>query len=487
MSETPKNSCLIFLSAKSEDYQYAESLYEFLVGQGLNVFFSLKSLPSLGDSDYRKVIDQMLDRCDHMIVVTSSRENAESPWVEAEWGFFIREKRSGTKHGNVLTVTIGLLRPNDLPPSLRSYEVLPFDPGAFPRILNYLGPPKHWSHRGGEGEKNEAEDVARGFHPVPAFIQPQPGKQGIRTKIIGVGGAGVQVAERAYLSGMPWLDVVAVNTDAGPLNNVRIPNKLLIGETISRGLGAGSDPAIGRKAAFESGDRIAAMLAGTDLIFILAGLGGGTGTGAAPVIAGKALEMGILTAGIVTVPFSFEGPRRLRAAEGGFAELCKVCDIVIPVAGNRVMAKAVQLRDSTSKIIEDFDGFLVGVLRSLSGLIHTTGFVNIDYADLKWMLSNAGEAALGVAEISSESSQSALQAAQDALASGVATTKDVRTGRKAIVCIASDRALPMQDVQEAIDHVSSVLPSEADMLFGVQEDPALSGKTRVLVVSTDFP
>ncbi len=301
-------------------------------------------------------------------------------------------------------------------------------------------------------------------------------------KVFGVGGGGCNAVNRMIEAGLANIEFYAINTDVQALRGCRTENTVQIGNGLTRGLGAGSNPESGREAADESREDLAMILDGADLVFICAGMGGGTGTGAAPVIAELARESGALTVAVVTKPFGFEGRKRMLAAERGIAELEAKVDTLITIPNERIL----QIIEKKTPLQEAFayaDDILRQGIQGISDLITQPGLINLDFADVKTIMTDAGSAMMGIGEGSGE--HRAADAAQKAIASPLLETT-IEGARGVIFNITGGADLSMYEVNEAAEMIARAVDSEAQIIFGASVDPALGQKVRVTVLAAGF-
>ncbi|HOO25335.1 MAG TPA: cell division protein FtsZ [Clostridiales bacterium] len=301
-------------------------------------------------------------------------------------------------------------------------------------------------------------------------------------KVIGVGGGGGNAVNRMIDSGVLGAEFIAVNTDKQILLHSRATHKIQIGERATRGQGAGGKPEVGEKAAEESSDAIADALKGTDMVFITAGMGGGTGTGAAPIIAKIAKEMGVLTIGVVTKPFSFEGRRRMMQAEGGIEKLAKNVDSLIVIPNDQLHA----LDAKGLSLINAFalaDEVLLQGVKSISELIKVPGYINLDFADVSSIMKSAGLAHMGFGKASGK--DKALAAADAAISSPLLETKiDGATG--VIYCITSSEDISLEEIRLASELIASKVNGDAAITWGLAFDPDLQDEVSITVIATGF-
>lgn len=305
--------------------------------------------------------------------------------------------------------------------------------------------------------------------------------QNARMKVVGVGGGGGNAVNRMIDEELEGVEFISVNTDAQALKNSRSQIKIQIGKKLTRGLGAGARPEIGRQAIEENRDEVARAIEGADLVFITAGMGGGTGTGAAPVIAEMAREMGALTIGIVTKPFLFEGKKRMRQAEQGLAELKRAADTVIVVPNERllsVVGKGVSFRDALKKA----DEVLLHATQGISDLINVTGEVNVDFADVRTVMQNRGPALMGTGFGRGENR--AVEAAQEAISSPLLDNLSIAGAAGVLINITGGMDLTIDEVTTIASIIQEAAGEDAEIIFGAVHDPALEGEVRVTVIAT---
>ena len=304
----------------------------------------------------------------------------------------------------------------------------------------------------------------------------------VNIKVIGVGGGGNNVVNRMVRSGTKGVDFVAVNTDKQALNVSSASDKIQIGEKLTHGKGAGADPEIGRKAAEESRNQIAKALEGTDMVFISAGMGGGTGTGGAPIVAEIAKEMDILTVGVVTKPFGFEGPRRMRAAEAGIAELEGKVDSLVIIPNER-LKYATDQKVTFANAFEIADDVLRQAVQSISDLIKTTGLINLDFADVTAVMKDAGLAHMGVGRAAGKNK--AEEATRIAINSPLLETS-IQGAKGIIVNITGPMDMGLEEVEQAAEMVKQVADPDALFMMGTAFDDTLEDELRVTVIATGF-
>jgi cell division protein FtsZ len=318
-------------------------------------------------------------------------------------------------------------------------------------------------------------------HPSLAFSDEPTGQPRIR--VVGVGGAGVNAVNRMVEAEIEGVEFLAVNTDQQSLQQSTADITLHIGAEITRGLGSGSDAAVGRQAAMEDYDRVKALLKGSDMIFITAGAGGGTGTGAAPIVARIAREVGALTVAIVTKPFGFEGSRRATQAEHGIEALAEEVDTLIVVPNNRLLS----VLDKQTAMVEAFrvaDDVLRQGVQGISDLVTLPGLINLDFADVRTIMSDAGAALLGIG-MGVGGDQRAVDAAMQAVASPLLETS-MEGARSILLSITGGSDLSLWEVNEAAKAVSEAAHPDANIIFGAMVDEKLDDQVWVTVVATGY-
>jgi cell division protein FtsZ len=315
------------------------------------------------------------------------------------------------------------------------------------------------------------------------FVLPTHRKSII--KVIGVGGGGSNAIDNMYKRGIQDVDFVICNTDAQALKNSTIETKLQIGINLTSGLGAGANPEVGKNAAIESKEEIKSLLSdGTKMLFITAGMGGGTGTGAAPVIASIARKLDILTVGIVTLPFSFEGKKKLLQAQSGIEELRQHCDTVLIILNDRLRAVLGNL--SIGNAFAQADNVLTTAAKSIAEIITVPGYVNVDFEDVKTVMKRAGAAVMGSGQAEGEGR--ALKAAKLALTSPLLDYRDIHGAKKILLSIVSgqDAEMQMDELTEITDYIQEQVGDDAEMIFGHGSDEQLKEGIRVTVIATGF-
>ena len=304
----------------------------------------------------------------------------------------------------------------------------------------------------------------------------------VNIKVIGVGGGGGNAVNRMVENGVQGVEFVSINTDMQALNYSQASTKIQIGEKLTKGQGAGANPEIGRKAAEESKDQIAAALANTNMVFITAGMGGGTGTGAAPVVAQIARELGILTVGVVTRPFAFEGKKRLEQALSGIEELNKNVDSLVIIPNERL--KYVSEQKITFKnAFEIADGVLRQAVKNISELIPGPGFINLDFADVTSVMKDAGFAHIGTG--SAAGKDKAAEAAREAISSPLLETS-IDMAHGVIVSVIGSDDIGLDEVETAATMVQQAAHPDAHIIFGAFIDENMDDEIRVVVIATGF-
>lgn len=313
------------------------------------------------------------------------------------------------------------------------------------------------------------------------FVHEDVHKAQIR--VIGVGGGGGNAVNNMIESGMTGVEFIAVNTDAQDLERSLAPRRYQLGGQLTKGLGAGANPEIGREAALEDRDRIAELVAGSDMIFITAGMGGGTGTGAAPVIAQVAKELGALTVAVVTRPFSFEGRRRRKQAEEGVENLRQVVDTLITIPNQRLISMATE-RTTMREAFQMADKVLFQACKGVSDLINHQGIINVDFADVSTIMSNKGLALMGVGTGSGE--HKTVEAAQRAISSPLLDDVSIAGATSVLINITGNSELTMFEVHEAATMIQEEAHEDANVIFGWVIDETMKDEALVTVIATGF-
>jgi cell division protein FtsZ len=303
-----------------------------------------------------------------------------------------------------------------------------------------------------------------------------------KIKVIGVGGGGGNAVNRMIDAGMEGIEFVVANTDLQALRMSRAPMKIQLGVKLTNGLGAGANPEVGRKAALEDSDKIIEALEGADMVFVTTGLGGGTGTGAAPIIASLASEMGALTVAVVTKPFAFEGKRRMQQAERGIAELMESVDTTIVIPNEKLLAVA-----QDAGFFESFrvaDDILRQGVQGISDIITIPGIINRDFADVKAIMAGMGYAVMGAATASG--ARRATEAAQKAIASPLLEAGAIDGARGILINITGSTSLKLAEVQEACTIIQSAAHEDANIIFGAVLDEKMKDSVKITVIATGF-
>jgi cell division protein FtsZ len=314
------------------------------------------------------------------------------------------------------------------------------------------------------------------------FRIEEPPAQNARMKVIGVGGGGGNAVNRMIQESLFGVEFISVNTDAQALQSNKADAKVQIGKKLTRGLGAGARPEIGRQAIEENRDEVLEVMQGSDLIFVTCGMGGGTGTGAAPVIAQMARDIGALTVGIVTKPFLFEGKKRMKQAEMGIMEMRQHVDTMIVVPNERLLAvvgKGILFQDALKKA----DEVLLHATQGIAGLITATGMINVDFADVRTVMQNGGSALMGTGI--GRGDNRALEAAQQAIASPLLDNVSIN-GASGVLINITGGDLTMGEVTHISEIVHDAAGDDAEIIFGAALDGTLNGEVRVTVIATGF-
>ncbi len=316
------------------------------------------------------------------------------------------------------------------------------------------------------------------------FAIQEEALQGTRIKVIGVGGGGSNAVARMMNEGLGGVEFHIMNTDAQALTASPVPNKLQLGAKVTNGLGAGSDPSMGRQAALEDTERIIELLEGADMVFVTAGLGGGTGTGAAPVVASLAKELNALTVAVVTKPFAFEGPRRMKQAERGLAEIGGTADTVISVPNDRLL----ELVPKGTSFFESFrlaDDILRQAVQGISDIITTPGLINRDFSDVRAIMLGMGYAMMGTATARGE--KASIDAARKAIECPLMEEGGVKGARGVLINITGSSRLSLHDVNEACSLIRSAAAfDDVQINFGVVLNETMEDEVKITVIATGF-
>ena len=325
-------------------------------------------------------------------------------------------------------------------------------------------------------EKNFREEENMTFEHDDTY------ESGVNIKVIGVGGGGNNAVNRMISTNIKGVEFVAINTDRQALRRSDASQQLVIGEKLTSGFGAGANPQIGARAAEESIEEIKALLDGTDMVFITAGMGGGTGTGAAPVVARVAHEMDILTIGLVTKPFGFEGKRRMDQALAGIAELSQYVDSLVVIPNDR-LKQVTDTRITLQNAFEVADGVLARGTQSISDLISVSGFINLDFADVSSVMKNAGHAHMGVG--SATGKDKAEMAARAAISSPLLESS-ISGARGILISITVSPDVGLEDVDVASNLIANEASPDANVIWGVTFDNELEDEMRITIIATGF-
>ena len=311
----------------------------------------------------------------------------------------------------------------------------------------------------------------------------EEGRTGARIKVVGVGGGGSNAVNRMVQAGLEGVEFIVTNTDLQALKLNAAPNKIQIGGKLTKGLGAGADPNVGRQAALEDTDKLIEALDGADMVFVTTGLGGGTGTGAAPVIASLASELGALTIAVVTKPFRFEGKKRQMQAERGLEELRDCVDTVITIPNERLLATIARTTSLTAAFTSA-DDVLRQAIQGISDLILVPGLINLDFADVKTIMSGMGMAIMGTGI--GEGDTRAMDAANAAISSPLLEDASVKGARGVIINVTGGSDLSLIEVSEASAIIQEAAHEDANIIFGAVVDPKMKGRVKITVIATGF-
>ncbi|MEQ1585000.1 MAG: cell division protein FtsZ [Cyclobacteriaceae bacterium] len=322
------------------------------------------------------------------------------------------------------------------------------------------------------------------FEPITGYKFDLPKHHKSIIKVIGVGGGGSNAVNHMFRQGIKDVEFVVANTDLQALNSSPVPYKLQLGVNLTEGLGCGANPEVGRAAAIESKEQIREMLMGTKMVFVTAGMGGGTGTGAAPVIAKIAKDMDILTVGIVTVPFSFEGKKKIAQAELGIDAFRSSCDTVLIILNDKL--REIYGNLAIGQAFGEADNVLTTAAKGIAEIITLAGYVNVDFQDVRTVMLNAGAAVMGSSETRGDNR--AIKAAQQALASPLLDNKDIMGAQKILLSIISgdEAELQMDELTTITEYIQQQAGDEAEVIFGHGVDSGLGDRIRVTVIATGF-
>ncbi len=371
-----------------------------------------------------------------------------------------------------------ILQPEHAPTEILSVVPEPPEPEPQPEAFAKPDPV--------QDEPEPEQPVARWLEPLPEsparLERPRNSASYMAViRVVGVGGAGLNALDRMIDAGITQVDFIAVNTDIQQLQMSDVPTKLHIGSELTEGLGSGADPEIGRRAAEDSYDALKRALRGSDMVFVTAGEGGGTGSGAAPVVAQIARELGALTVGIVTTPFKFEGSRRAKQAEAGVENLRGACDTVIVIPNDRLL----EVLDKTTSMLEAFriaDDVLRQGVQGICDLITNPGLINLDFADVRTIMKDAGSALMGIGFASSGESR-AREAAERALRSPLIEA-EITGARGILLSIAGGDDLTLFEVNEAAEVIRAAATDDTNIIFGATIDGRLTGQIWITVIAT---
>jgi len=327
-------------------------------------------------------------------------------------------------------------------------------------------------------------DVKNRMDPASLRLRlEEEARSGARIKVVGVGGGGSNAVNRMVAAGLDGVEFIAANTDLQAIRMNPAPVKLQIGSKLTKGLGAGADPNVGRQAALEDTEKLIEALDGADMVFVTTGLGGGTGTGAAPVIASLASELGALTIAVVTKPFKFEGKKRAAQAERGLQELRDCVDTVITIPNERLLA-TIARSTSLTEAFASADDVLRQAIQGISALILVTGMINLVFADMKTIMSGMGLAIMGTGTAQGENR--AMTAANLAISSPLLEDASVRGARGVIINVTGGSDLSLIEVSEASAIIQEAAHEEANIIFGAVVDPKMEGQVKITVIATGF-
>ena len=305
---------------------------------------------------------------------------------------------------------------------------------------------------------------------------------GARIKVIGVGGGGGNAVNRMIEAGIKGVEFIVANTDLQALDASNAPIKIQLGSQLTRGLGAGSDPNIGRQSAIEDTEKIMDVLDGADMVFVTTGLGGGTGTGAAPVIAALAIEMKALTVAVVTKPFAVEGKKRMQQAEEGLAELRGCVDTIITIPNSKL--KEVEEKISIIEAFRRADDILLQAVQGISDLILVPGVINLDFADVKSVMQGMGVALMGIGRASGEGA--AVNAMKAAIDSKLLEENSIKGAKGALINITGSKDMPLDEIEESISLIHEEADEDANIIFGTVFDEEMKDEVKITVIATGF-
>jgi len=324
------------------------------------------------------------------------------------------------------------------------------------------------------------EDIA---NPSPLILNDAENHGGARIKVIGVGGGGTNAVNRMIETGVGGIEYIVANTDTQALRNSLAPTRIQLGRVVTRGLGAGANPDIGRDAALEETEALIECLEGADMVFVTAGLGGGTGTGAAPVIASLASELGALTVAVVTRPFAFEGRRRMNQAERGWLELKETADTVITIPNEKLL-QIVNRRVPLTEAFREADDVLRQAIQGISDLVNVPGLINLDFADVKTIMQGMGMALMATGEADGDGR--ALNATMQAIHSPLLDDAALKGALGVLINVTGGHDLTLHEVSEASSIICGEADPDANIIFGAVIDPGMKGRVRITLIATGF-
>src|SRR5688500_1220440 len=314
------------------------------------------------------------------------------------------------------------------------------------------------------------------------MVIDEPPITGARIKVVGVGGGGGNAVNRMIDAGIKGVEFIVANTDLQALNASKAPIKIQLGSKLTRGLGAGANPDVGRDAALEDHEKLLDVLEGSDMVFVTTGLGGGTGTGAAPVVASLAIELGALTVAVVTKPFTVEGKKRMAQAEQGLAELRGCVDTIITIPNSKL--KEVEEKISIMDAFRRADDVLLQAVQGISDLITTSGIINLDFADVRAVMKGRGVALMGIGEAKGEGA--AVKAMKNAIDSKLLEENSIKGARGALINITSSKNTALNEIEEAIALIEAEAHDEADIIWGTVFNDEMEDQVKITVIATGF-
>ncbi|HRH42689.1 MAG TPA: cell division protein FtsZ [Pyrinomonadaceae bacterium] len=325
------------------------------------------------------------------------------------------------------------------------------------------------------------DDLQMNKNGIKMFID-EPPITGARIKVIGVGGGGSNAVNRMIEAGIKGVEFIVANTDVQALEHSKAPIKIQLGSRLTRGLGAGADPSIGRDAALEDHEKILDVLEDSDMVFVTTGLGGGTGTGAAPVIASLAIEIGALTVAVVTKPFTVEGKKRMMQAEQGLAELRGCVDTIITIPNSKL--KEVEEKITIMEAFQRADDILLQAVQGISDLITIPGMINLDFADVKSVMRGMGVALMGVGRARGE--EAAVKAMKAAIDSKLLEENSIKGAKGALINITGSKDMPLDEIEKAISLIQEEAHEDSNIIFGTVFDEERGDEVKITVIATGF-